>query len=383
MGAQPILFCSHVVDWGGAEIVLADLFAAMDRTRFTPHLACPGPGPLPARAAELGVTVHDLAIGGRSALGKASSLPAAARGLRGIARRIGARLLYANTMIAGYAAVLAQRADLRCLWHLHIVTRSSIARFALRRADAVITPSLAGARAVAPDLAASGRLSVVPNGVAPAFFAGARTGARTELRTELGIAPATPLVGIVGRIDPHKGHAELFRVVARLTGGATACHVVVAGSEVFADSQPRIRGFLATLRQLAADLGITPRVHFLGHRNDLPALLPQLDVVAVPSTMPESAPRTIAEAQAAGCAVIASAIGGVTELIADGATGILVPAGDVALLAAAVEAALADHALRRRLGEAARAHAAANYSLEAFARRIEAACERVLATAAK
>ena len=379
MGAQPILFCSHVVEWGGAETVLAVLLAALDRSRFVPHLACPGTGPLPARAAKLGATVHDLPIGGRSAWGKARSVPAAARGLRRIADRIGARLLYANTMIAGYAAVLAQRPDLRCLWHLHIVTRSAVARFAVRRAAAVITPSLAGARAIAADLAASDRLCVVQNGVAPAFFAGTPTGA--GLRAELGVAPTSPLVGIVGRLDPHKGHEVLLRAVARLPGTGTPCHVVVVGSEVFADSQPRIGGFLATLQKLVAELGCAGRVHFLGHRGDLPGLLPQLDVVAVPSTMPESAPRAIAEAQAAGCAVIASAIGGVAELVADGATGILVPPGDETALAQAITVVLADRGLRARLGGAARAHAAANYSLAVFARRIEAVCERVFTTA--
>jgi glycosyltransferase involved in cell wall biosynthesis len=379
VGAQPILFCSHVVEWGGAETVLADLIAALDRARFAPHLACPGAGPLPARASELGATVHELRIGGRSAWSKACSVPGAARSLRGIAQRIGARLLYANTMIAGYAAVLAQRSDLRCLWHLHVVTRSTVARFALRRAAAVITPSRAGARAVASDLAASDRLCVVPNGVAPGFFAAAR--AEPGLRAELGVAPTSPLVGIVGRIDPHKGHDVLLRAVARLPGTGTPCHVVVAGGEAFAGALPRIGGFTTTLQQLAARLGLAGRVHFLGHRNDLPKLLPALDVVAVPSTMPESAPRAIAEAQAAGCAVIASAIGGVAELVADGATGILVPPSDEASLAQALAVVLGDRVLRTRLGSAAREHAAANYSIETFARRIEAVCERVLATA--
>jgi len=372
--AQPILFCSHVVEWGGAETVLADLFAAIDRRRFTPHLACPGSGPLPVRAVELGVSVHNLAIGGQSPLGKALSLPAAARGLRGIARRVGARLLYANSMIAGYAAVLAQRDDLRCLWHLHIVTDSRVARLALRHAAAVITPSKAGARGLDMERTDE-RLFVVQNGVATRFFGGPGAG----LRSTLGVDAATQLVGIVGRIDPHKGHAVLLRAVAQANRG-TSCHVVVIGSEAFADSMPRIGGYLATLQQLATQLDLGPRVHFLGHRDDLAGLLGQLDVVVVPSTSPESAPRAIAEAQAAGCAVVASDIGGVAELVQDRVTGWLVPPGDITALANAIDALLGDRALRTDLAEAARAHATVNYSLEVFARAIEAVCDRVLAT---
>lgn len=368
VGTTPILFCSHVVDWGGAETVLADLLAGLDRTQFAPHLACPATGPLVDRAQQLGVPVHPLAIGGRSAWQKLRSLPGAARQLRQLSLRLGARVLYANTMIAGYAGVLAQRPDLPCLWHLHIVTRSRFARWALRRAAAVVTPSRAGAAAVDPAMATSPRLRVVPNGVAAPFFAAPGTG----LRQELGLPAETPLVGIVGRLDPHKGHDVLLRAFAGLPGAA---HLVVVGGEAFADSIARVRGYGDRLRRLAAELGLQARVHFLGHREDVAAVVHQLDVVAVPSIALESAPRSIAEAQAAGRAVVASRIGGIPELIEHGRTGLLCEPGDVPQLAAALGKLLGEPSLRIRLGRHASEHAVSTYREEEFA----AAIGRILA----
>lgn len=379
MAPRPLLFCSHVVEWGGAERVLADLLSALDRSRFAPHLACPSDGPLPARARELDVPLHTIPIGGSSPLQKAWSVPGAARAIRSLARRVGAPLVVATSMIAGYAAVLAQHRDLRCLWHLHVVPRSRLARAALRRAAIVVTPSHAGAAAVDPALATSSRLVVVPNGLPERFFAAPGT----DLRTRLGVGAATPLAGIVGRIDPDKGHAVLLRALATLRVDGPAPHLVIAGGEAFAASRRGVRGLTAELEATAAELGLATRTHFLGHLDDVAPLLGQLDVVVVPSTALESAPRSIAEAQAAGRAVVASAIGGIPEMIEHGVTGLLVPPNDVEALRLALLSVLQDAVRRTRLGAAARTHALATFALAAFARRFEGACERAIAASSR
>lgn len=367
MQPEPILFCSHVVEWGGAETVLADLLAGLDRDRFRPHLLVPGDGPLPQSARRAGIEVHDISIGGKGPVSKALSLPGAARAIRRIAESTGARLVYANTMIAGYAGMLAQRRGLLCLWHVHIVTSSRIARHAAARVTTVVTPSRAAAVALQRDDA-----EIVQNGVPPAFFEATGTG----LRTDLGIAAETLLVGIVGRIDPHKGHEILLRACAE--PGAPPFHVVIVGSESFADSQARVRGHTDHLRETAQRLGIEARVHFLGHRDDIATLLPQLDIVAAPSVTTESAPRAIAEAQAAARPVIASKIGGTGEMIRDGITGRLCPPDDPAALLQALRPLLTDPTERITLGKAAQEHARTHYAMPAFTRRIESICERAL-----
>ncbi|MBL8756448.1 MAG: glycosyltransferase [Planctomycetes bacterium] len=367
MARQPILFCSHVVELGGAEMVLLDLLGALDRDRWAPHLAVPHAGPLTDAAATLGVPWHRLPIGGRTAFGKACSVPLAARGLRRLARSTGARVVVATSMIAGYAAVLAQHRDLACVWHLHIVTKSHVARLFVRRARAVVVPSAAGARAVGrPDA------NVIVNGIGDRFFAPRPDG----LRHRLGVPADAPLFGIVGRLDPHKGHDVLLAAFAGLAGEPRA-HLAIAGGELFADGLARVGGYAARLARRIDELGLRSRVHALGHVADTAPLFAELDAVVVPSTAPESAPRTIAEAHAAGCPVLASAIGGVPERVTDGESGLLVPPGDVAALGHALHRLATEPVLRERLRAGGRVRAA-DCRLPVFAAR----CAEVFARAA-
>ncbi|MEZ6037562.1 MAG: glycosyltransferase family 4 protein [Planctomycetota bacterium] len=364
MPPAPILFCSHVVELGGAEHVLLDLLERLDRRRFIPHLAAPGAGPLTERAAALGVPTHDVPLAGRSRLQKALAVLRAGRALRRLAARLDCRLLVANSMIAGYAAVRARHAGLAAVWHLHIVTRSRLAATALRRADAVLSPARA-----ALDAAGVGPQGVVvPNGVPERFFAARGDG----LRQRLGLTADRPLLGIVGRLDPDKGHDVLLRAIAALPA-ARRPQLVIAGGELFAGTQPRLGGFAATLRGAVASSGLDAQVHWLGQLTDTAPLLAEIDVLVVPSTAPECAPRTIAEAQAAGCAVIATDVGGVPEMVADQRTGLLVPPGDATALSQAIAQLLGAPSRRAALAAAARERAVAEYRLDTFAERCAAA----------
>lgn len=362
MAPVPVLFCSHVAEWGGAEAVLVDVLAGLDRHRWRPHLACPATGPLPERARALDVAVHDLPFGGGGRGAKWLAIPGAARRLAALADELGARLLYANSVLAGYAAVRAQRPGLPCLWHLHLVAEAWLLRRGLRRAAALVAPAAACVVHLPPPV--QHRARIVPNGVPAPFFATRGSG----LRQSLGAGDEL-LVGVLGRLDPRKGHRVLLQALAQVR---MPWRLVVVGGEAFAKGQPRVRGEGDRLRGLAARLGCADRVHLLGPRHDIPELLSQLDVVAVPSIASEAAPRAIAEAQAAGRAVVASRIGGVPELIAHDRTGWLVEPGAPRSLATALER-LAAPQERQRLGAAARAWATARYSMVAFAAGIDAA----------
>ena len=114
-------------------------------------------------------------------------------------------------------------------------------------------------------------------------------------------------------------------------------------------------------------------MHWLGQVHDTAPLLAELDLLAVPSTAPECAPRTIAEAQAAGCPVIASSVGGVPEMIVHDRTGLVVPPADAAQLARAIDQLLGAPSQSAALAAAGREHAEAEYRLEKFASRCAAA----------
>lgn len=114
---------------------------------------------------------------------------------------------------------------------------------------------------------------------------------------------------------------------------------------------------------LARDLGVSSHVRFLGHREDVPALLSQADIFVLPSRS-EAFPNAVTEAMAAGLPVVATAVGGIPELVTDGQTGRLVPSGDAAALARALLDLLDDPARAAEFGRAGRRRIEQTYSFD-------------------
>ena len=159
-------------------------------------------------------------------------------------------------------------------------------------------------------------------------------------RQMLGVPPATPLVATIAALTREKGHADLLEA-ARLVAAGTPAHFVWFG-------EGKCREALLARR---AQLGLEARVHLLGHREDAQALLRQCTLFALAST-DEGLGTSLIEAQGSGVPVVATAVGGILDVIEDGRTGRLVPPSDPVALAAALEQALASPDLRRAWSEA-------------------------------
>ena len=131
------------------------------------------------------------------------------------------------------------------------------------------------------------------------------------------------------------------------------------------------------LETRARELGLNNRVLFLGHRHDIADLLACCDLFVLPSLF-EGLPLSILEAMAANKPVIASAIGGNDEVIVHGETGLLVPRGDSAALAAAIQLVLSNSDLARRLAAAGKARVYEHFSAEAMVERTVQIYEQIL-----
>ena len=208
------------------------------------------------------------------------------------------------------------------------------------------------------------RVEVIPLGLDLARF---RTGASARLRETLGLPPGTPLLGIVGRLVPIKDHPALFQALGLLDGGDGAPHLVVVG-----DGERR-----QALERLASSLHLDSRIHFLGWRDDLEAILVDLDVIICCSRN-EGTPVALIEAMAAGVAVLSTDVGGVGDVVAHGETGWLVPPGDPAALAEAIRHLVAEPVQRARLAAAGRAVALERHGVEGLIRRTEDLYTRLL-----
>ena len=239
------------------------------------------------------------------------------------------------------------------------------ARLAARCVDAfvAVSPETAAVARSRGEVALA-RLQVIPNGIELSRFH-PEPSAGDRVRAELAIDKGAFVMGTVGRLAAEKEQALLLRALAPLLG--SLAHLVVAGD-----------GPLRTaLSELAAALGVSPYVHFLGARGDVPDVLNALDAFVLSSST-EGLPLVVPEAMATGLPVVSTRVGGIPTVIDDGETGYLVPAGDEEALRRRLALLKADRELGRACGRRARAVALARFSAERMVRDYLTLYARVL-----
>lgn len=202
---------------------------------------------------------------------------------------------------------------------------------------------------------APARITVIENGIELARWPMVTPIARRQARKHFDIGADEKVVAMVAALRPEKAHEVLFDSIARLAAEGKRIRVLVAGDGPRRDA----------LRTGAEALGITGQVDFRGLVRDVAQLLHASDAVVLPSyDVVETLPLSLLEAMACGIPVIASRVGSVPEVVADGETGILVEPGSPAGLAAAIDATLRDPAAAARRAELARQRVETYYSVE-------------------
>jgi glycosyltransferase involved in cell wall biosynthesis len=210
--------------------------------------------------------------------------------------------------------------------HSHSAAQGQLKIRELEQADAVTTVSAAVADSLVRDYGVErARLRVVPNGAEPPDEAAERPAVR-RVREELGAGVLRPLWVCAGRLEEQKGQDVLLDALAEVRRRGLEFVAVLAG-----DGSLR-----HALEQRARTLGLEANVRFAGQVEDLGPLLGAADAVALPSRW-EGMPLVLLEALARGRPVVASSVGGVPEVVTDGEHARLVPPGDVAALATALE----------------------------------------------
>jgi glycosyltransferase involved in cell wall biosynthesis len=212
-------------------------------------------------------------------------------------------------------------------------------------------------------LVRGGRVHAIGNGVDPRRFRLAEDAERRRRRAALGTPDDTVVIVMIGRLVAEKGYPELFQAMKDVDA-----ELWVVGERLASDHASSIDDAIAAVER---DPVLARRVRFLGYRRDVPALLGAADIFVLPSHR-EGMPRSIIEAMMTGLPVVATDIRGSREEVVPEETGVLVPVGDSAALAGALNRLVADAALRARWGRAGRARALALYDeAKVVARQLE------------
>ena len=179
---------------------------------------------------------------------------------------------------------------------------------------------------------------------------------RAAVRAEFGVPADAPLLLTIGRLDPQKGHLDLLAALRHVAAVLPSVRLIVAGAP-----QQASAAYAQALRTAAAAPELAGRIHWAGHRDDVPDLLAACDIVVQPSHW-EGFGLVLVEAMAAQRPVVATAVSAIPEVVHDGETGLLVPPHDPPALARALLRLCGDPAWRARLGAAGAARVQAHFT---------------------
>lgn len=203
----------------------------------------------------------------------------------------------------------------------------------------------------------STRIKTIMNGISLTRFDSINT---VDLIKEFDISPKAISIAMVGRLHPAKGHQDILQVMEYFLRENVSCSLIIIGSgELQKDIQTQIQK--RRLEQV---------VTLAGQRNDVLQILSAVDIFVMPSRW-EGLPMALLEAMALGKAVIATAVGGIPEVINDNQNGFLVPPGDICSLQSKLRNLIADETLRKRLGKEARSVVYNRFNAAIVARQYE------------
>src|SRR3990172_1234969 len=369
----PILFLASKLALGGAERVIYRLLRDLDRRRFKPIACCLyDKGEIGQEIeSRLGMTVYSDLMGHRLD-------PWVARRLVPIMRRQNVKVIYMlNTpLVQFWGTVCAKMAGVPVtVSAVHTTIRAGhtrrgalLDRLTFPFMDAIVALANTHKELLVQTRGApADRVAVVGNGIdLEEFLDGAPAG---EKRESLELGPDVPIIGVVARLVPGKGIETFLRAAEIVLRSIPQAHFLVVGE---GPERARLEG-------VAQRLEISSSIHFLGHRRDVADIVPLFDVALLTSDpVFETFPLAVLEYMAAAKPVVATRVGSVAEMVAEGRTGFLVPPADPEACANAVLTLLRNPDQARAFGMAGRQRLEAEFTTQVMVERTEDLLERLL-----
>lgn len=379
-----ILYLDSGSGIGGGQRSLLLLLKLLDKQRWTPFVGCLGGSPFAAEVAKTDAHVVPLSLPEahnktdkvkrftlRDLMNDFRQLQVIPQ-LHRVVKQHAIDLIHANSLsVALLAGVVAKWNRIPILMHKRYATSYGILD---KICEKLLNRVILVSEATRWDFAPEKKQTLIYNGVDLEVFQASQAEVEA-LRAELFTENAKPVdnsdkesaklivVGVVTRITPEKGIHFLVRAMAELKktffDKSVDIKLLIVGGPYF----QKDHDYMASLKQEVADLDVEDSVIFTGFLSDTRVVTTLLDIMLVPSIIPEACPRTIIEAMAVGKPVIATPLGGSKELVTP-ETGVLVPPEDAEAIASAIAKLAADREQLTEMGKAARQRAEQLFSSE-------------------
>ena len=277
--------------------------------------------------------------------------------LRKIIRDEQIALVHVNEILDVYGGIAARMARVPCVWHVRADMQGwpyPLRKVLPRIVAALATQVVAVSHSVEDRVfrqqgVRTDKITVIHDaGPDPATFSPGRDGA--SVREELGVAPDASLVVLVSKLVEQKGHEVLVRAIPRVLRSSARTRFAIVGGEL---EGAHHRRYADRLKRLPGLLGIEDAVTFTGYRHDISTIMAAADVIVHCSTYPDPFPGVVLQGMAMGRAIIATDVGGATEMIENGISGVLLPPGDPEALAEAICDLIEHPETRASLGRSA------------------------------
>ena len=378
-----ILYLDSGSGIGGGQRSLLLLLKLLDKQRFTPFVGCLGESPFAAEVAKTDAHVVPLSLPEahnktdkvrrftfRDLLNDFGQLRVILQLHRAV-KQHSISLIHANSLaVALIGGIVARVNRIPILMHKRYATSYGVLD---KVCEKLLHRVILVSEATRWDFASAAKQTLIYNGVDLEAFQASQTEVEA-LRAEIFSEDAQPahsngesglpiVVGVVTRITPEKGIHFLVRAMDELKktlpSDSVAIKLLIVGGPYF----QKDHDYMVSLKQEVADLDVEDSVIFTGFLSDTRVVTTLLDIMLVPSIIPEACPRTIIEAMAVGKPVIATPLGGSKELVTS-ETGILVPPENAEAIASAIATLATDRKKLNAMGKAAGQRAAQLFSSE-------------------
>lgn len=361
-----ITFCHYTADiYGGSDRCLFDLVTHLPKSRFQPAMILRNEDPLVPEYEKAGIPVATLRlVPPRRALeiGKLLKFlvyfwPSVFQIIRALGR-FRADIVHVNTIYNLQSALAARLTRRPLAWHIRELSEGFIYNGFIMMVRLLASHVVVTSRAVEATMTKCGdRVLMIPDGIDLSDYANTQESA--SLRDEFNALNGEPIIATVGRLEHWKGQHILIEAIPKVLKSYPEARFLIVGGPAM--NKPE---YAEDLKKRCRALQIEKNVIFTGIRDDIPDILATVDALVLPTCTAEPWGRTVVEAMAAGCPVVATAAGGPLDTMVDGATGWLVPPNDKDALAGKICALLGNPDESRAMGEAGKKRAVDHFSLD-------------------